>query len=189
MQWQPRFVKSARELADCPRWNAREIAFAGRSNVGKSSLVNALTGIRGLARVSKTPGCTRNINFFALNEHLALVDLPGHGYARMSQCAATRIARMIEDYLALREELALLVMIVDARRVPDDDELALARMSAERGIGMLVAASKIDKLKRSQRSDAVHRFRALSTRVIPCSAVDGEGIVTLRHAIAAVTGA
>ena len=189
MQWHARFVKSARALADCPRWNAREIAFAGRSNAGKSSLINALTGVRGLARVSKTPGCTQNLNFFALNDDLALVDFPGHGYARMSQAAATRIASMIEEYLALREGLALLVMIVDARRGPNDEDLALARMSAERGIGVLVAASKIDKLKRAQRGDTAHRFQAISTRVIPCSAIDGEGIVTLRRAIAAVTAA
>ena len=189
MQWQARFVKSARGLADCPRWNAREIAFAGRSNAGKSSLINALTGVPGLARVSKTPGCTQNINFFALNDGLALVDLPGHGYARMSQAAARRIASMIEEYLVQRERLALLVMIVDVRRGPNDDDLALARMSAERGIGVLVAASKIDKLKRSQKGHAAGRFGAISTRVIPCSAVDGEGIVALRRAIAGVTTA
>jgi GTP-binding protein len=102
----------------------------------------------------------------------------------MSHRAATRIASMIKEYLVRREGLALLVMIVDARRGPNDDDLALARTSVDRGIGVVVAASKIDKLKRSQRDRAAHLFRAISAPVIPCSAVDGEGVETLRRAIA-----
>src|SRR5271155_3931045 len=104
-----RFVSSAPSLATCPRSDRLEIALAGRSNVGKSSLLNALTGVKGLARTSKTPGRTRSINFFEGPRRLTLVDLPGYGYAKMSRSDAAEITRLLFDYLAQRENLAGLV--------------------------------------------------------------------------------
>jgi|SRR5271166_5576898 len=183
MRWQARFVKSANVLGDCPRWGAREVAFAGRSNAGKSSLINALTGVHGLARISKTPGRTQSINFFTLNDELALVDLPGYGYARLPEREASRIASMIQEYLTGRENLALLAVVVDVRRGPSNNDLALAQAAADRGIGVVVAATKIDRLRRSETASALRFFVKFAARIIPCSAVDDEGIDTLRRAL------
>jgi GTP-binding protein len=183
MRWQARFVKSASVFEDCPRWKAREAAFAGRSNAGKSSLINALTGVQGLARISKKPGRTQSINFFTLNDELALVDLPGYGYARLPEREANRIASMVRAYLAHRENLALLVMIIDVRRGPSNDDLALAQAAEDRGIRLVVAANKIDRLRRSETAGALRPFLKIAARIIPCSAVDDEGIDTLRRAI------
>src|SRR6202035_3404246 len=113
---------------------------AGRSNVGKSSLLNALTGIKGLARTSKTPGRTQSINLFAIGESLALADLPGYGYAKMPQAVAQRIASSMSEYLHHRENLAGLVMLVDSRRGPGREELDLADVIRARELSLIVAA-------------------------------------------------
>jgi len=177
------FVTSAFSLEDCPRWHRAEIALAGRSNVGKSSLLNALTGIKGLARTSKTPGRTQSINLFAIGDALALADLPGYGYAKMPQAVAQRIASMMEDYLHHRENLTALVMLVDSRRGPGREELQLAEVIRERGLSLIVAATKCDKLKRSERAKAVAAFAPFGIEPILCSATDGEGIEELRRRI------
>lgn len=188
MRLDAEFVSSAFALSDCPRWNSAEVALAGRSNVGKSSLLNALTRHKHLARTSKTPGRTRCINFFAVGEALALVDLPGFGYAKMGRAEASKIAALMDEYLQRRTNLAALVMLVDARRGPEREETALAALRDSRDIDLIVVATKSDKLRRSERPDALARFAALGVEPIMCSATDGEGLETLRRRIVAVAG-
>jgi GTP-binding protein len=178
-----KFVASAFALAQCPRWDRREVALAGRSNVGKSSMLNALAGVKGLARTSRTPGRTRCLNFFAVGETLALADLPGFGYAKLPHEEARRIAAMMHEYLTRRENLAAIVILIDARRGPEHEELELAQMARERGCQVLAAATKCDKLRRAERAAALERLAPLGADAIPCSADSGEGIEQLRRRI------
>jgi GTP-binding protein len=184
-----RFAKSAFAVAGFPRWQRAEVALAGRSNAGKSSLLNALAGRRGLARISKTPGRTRAINFFTCGENLALVDLPGFGYAKMPREMAREIGKLMRDYLEHRRGLAALVLIIDARRAPEAEERALAELARERRAGLIVAAAKCDKLRRAERAAVLTRLAPLGVGPILCSAQTGEGIDELRRAIVAVARA
>jgi GTP-binding protein len=180
------FVASAFTLDGCPRWRRAEVALAGRSNVGKSSLLNALTRVKGLARTSKTPGRTRCLNFFAVNDTLALCDLPGFGYAKMSHEDAAKIASMMHEYIHGSANLAAIAILIDCRRGPQQDELDLAAMAAERGIEVIAVATKCDKLRRSERAAALKRFAAMRVPPIFVSATSGEGIDDLRRRILAV---
>ncbi|HXW83234.1 MAG TPA: ribosome biogenesis GTP-binding protein YihA/YsxC [Candidatus Binataceae bacterium] len=181
-----RFATSALALADCPRWSRREIAIAGRSNVGKSSLINALVESRHLARTSRTPGRTRLLNFFAVGETLALTDLPGYGYAKMSHEDAERIASAMREYLARRKSLVAILMLVDSRRGPEAEEREIAALAQNRSLTLLVAATKCDKLKRSERAAALARCGGLGAEAILCSAQSGEGLDPLRRKILAL---
>ena len=195
MRLEAQFLCSALTIAGCPRWERVEIALAGRSNAGKSSLLNALAGQKNLARTSKTPGRTRCLNFFALGERLALVDLPGYGYAKVGQGEATRIALLMKQYLGGRRELAALVLLVDARRGPQPEEFALVELfkaSPARyhsSSQLIVIATKCDKLTRAQRSPALRRFEQHGAVASLCSAVTGEGIEQLRRQILGIAGA
>jgi GTP-binding protein len=180
------FVMSAFALDGCPRWKRAEVALAGRSNVGKSSLLNALTRIKGLARTSKTPGRTRCLNFFSVNETLALCDLPGFGYAKMSHDDAAKIASMMQEYIHGRANLAAIAILIDCRRGPQADELDLAAMATQRGVEVIPVATKCDKLRRSDRAAALKRFGAMGVPPIFCSATSLEGIDDLRRRILAV---
>jgi GTP-binding protein len=180
------FALSAFALSGCPRWKRAEIAIAGRSNVGKSSLLNALTGVKGLARTSKTPGRTRCLNFFTVGDGLALCDLPGFGYAKMPHDEARKIAAMMHDYIHGRSNLAAIAILIDCRRGPEQDELDLAAMAAGRGIEVIPVATKIDKLRRSERLAALGRFELMPGAPIFSSATSGEGIDELRRRILAI---
>jgi GTP-binding protein len=189
MKFEAEFAFSSSTPGEYPRWDRAEIALAGRSNVGKSSILNALTATHGLARTSKTPGRTRAINFFVVDENLALVDLPGYGYAKMSRVQAAQISLLMKDYLAMRESLVGLVLLVDARRGPEAEEEALLALAESRqGEGLrpmttVVAATKSDKLRRSDRAAALHRVARIGMDPVLCSAVSGEGIDQLRRRI------
>src|SRR3954462_11356556 len=132
-----------------------EVAFAGRSNVGKSSLLNALVRRKSFARVSRTPGRTREINFFRVNNGFVLVDLPGYGYARISKEKKAEWRPMIESYLRRTTQLRGIVLLLDIRREPSDDDRAMLDFLAETEVPTFVALTKLDKL-----SKAAGRMRA-----------------------------
>jgi GTP-binding protein len=183
MRLDAKFISSAFALGDCPRWERVEVALAGRSNVGKSSLLNAITGTKGLARTSKTPGRTRCLNFFEAGANLALVDLPGYGFAKMSRTDAAKIAGLLADYLRERRQLVALVMLIDARRGPEREELDLAASVRERGLESIVVATKSDKIRNAERPEIPRRFASIAMPPIMCSTFDGEGLDELRGRI------
>jgi GTP-binding protein len=170
-----------------------EIAFAGRSNVGKSSLLNRLVGRRSLARVSRTPGRTREINFFRVNDQFVLADLPGYGYARVSKERKAEWRPLIEGYLAKTPQLAGVVQLLDIRREPSEDDVAMLDLLAELEMPTIVVLTKSDKLSRkaaTERASSIARWLELDAdQTILFSAVTGEGRDELAGAVAsAVAG-
>ena len=151
------FITSAVRPDQYPRHQFPEVALVGRSNVGKSSLINTLVNRKRLAQVSSQPGRTRTLNFYRV-DRLVLVDLPGYGYARVSQSIKAHWQKMIEGYLTKRENLVGLLMVVDIRRQPTSDDQVMAEWIASIGFPAWVAATKADKLSRSrqkQQLDAI----------------------------------
>jgi len=136
----------ARSASQFPRDGRPQICFAGRSNVGKSSLLNTLVGRRNLARTSKTPGRTREIHFYLVSDRCYFVDLPGYGYARVAHATRRRWGRLIEDYLADNDALRLMVVILDIRHDPSEDDLDLIAWLKSREIPHVVALTKSDKV-------------------------------------------
>jgi GTP-binding protein len=164
-----------------------EIAFAGRSNVGKSSLLNTLVRRKSVARVSRTPGRTREINFFRVNNGFVLVDLPGYGYARVSKEKQAEWRPLMESYLKQTTQLRGIVLLLDIRRDPSEDDRAMLDFLAETEVPTIVALTKTDKLSKAaarQRVSEISSALALdSEQVIPFSAQSGEGRVELLEAI------
>lgn len=178
-----RFSASAYSLAQLPRDHGVEVAFCGRSNVGKSSALNAITGHKRLARTSKAPGCTTGINLYALDEYRRLVDLPGFGYARVSQALRHRWAHTLSAYLQHRRCLRGLVLVVDIRRglTPVDEEVLT--WCQQEAVPVLMLLTKADKLGRAKRLETLRRVRKgwgsggdrrLSIELF--SATSGEGV-------------
>jgi GTP-binding protein len=170
-----------------PESSLPEVAFAGRSNVGKSSLLNALVRRKSFARVSRTPGRTREINFFRVNNTFVLVDLPGYGYARISKAKKAEWRPMIESYLRRTTQLRGIVLLLDIRREPSEDDRAMLDFLADLGVPTIVALTKADKLNKAdarQKVADVSRALALEPeQVIQFSAHSGEGRVELLEAI------
>ncbi len=170
-----------------PESSLPEVAFAGRSNVGKSSLLNSLVRRKSFARVSRTPGRTREINFFRVNNGFVLVDLPGYGYARVSKAKKSEWRPLIESYLRRTTQLRGIVLLLDIRREPSDDDLAMLDYLAELEVPTIVALTKMDKLSKAaarERATEISRLLGLqSEQVIPFSAQSGEGRVELLEAI------
>ncbi len=145
------FVKSATAPAHYPSGDLPEVAFAGRSNVGKSSLINTLLGRRRLARTSTTPGRTQTLNFFLVDECLSMVDLPGYGYARVSHSVRAEWKNVVETYLRQRGSLRLVILILDIRRDPSEGDLDLLTWLRSEKRTALVVLTKIDKLSHSEQ--------------------------------------
>ncbi len=138
-----------------PQTELPEIAFAGRSNVGKSSLINSLLNRKNLARTSSSPGKTVTINFYEINEEFYLVDLPGYGYAKASLEARAKWGKMIEKYLRTREQLRAVVLLVDIRHAPTKDDVMMFEWIRSSGLEMVIALTKLDKIKRSQKDKQI----------------------------------
>lgn len=177
-----------------PQNELPEVAFSGRSNVGKSSLLNALVRRKAFARVSKTPGRTREINFFGVNGQFVLADLPGYGYAQISKERQAEWRPLIEGYLRKSTRLVGIVQLLDARRDPTDDDRAMFDLLADIGLPTLVCVTKVDKLSRAavaERVDALAKALALDPeQMIPFSAVTGSGRDELAAAVVSlVSGA
>jgi GTP-binding protein len=162
-----RFIASAHETHELPPDSGHEIAFAGRSNAGKSSAINAITGRRKLAFVSKTPGRTQTLNFFDLGEGRRLVDLPGYGYATVSQRERAHWAKLITAYLQQRASLQGLVVIADSRHALKPSDLQLIGWYAPSGLPLLVLLTKSDKLGGSDAAAALARAQAVLARLYP----------------------
>ncbi len=154
-----RFVISAAQPHQFPKDGRPEIAFAGRSNAGKSTLLNTLLKKPGLAKTSKTPGKTQLINFFDLNGAYYFVDLPGYGYAKVGQAIKRRWQTLITQYIAEREPLFLAVLLVDARHTPTSQDHDMIDLLATAEVPALIVATKMDKVKPSQRHQAIVRLR------------------------------
>jgi GTP-binding protein len=144
------FVGSFFALDKTPRDRRIEIAFAGRSNVGKSTLLNHLVGQRKMAKVSNTPGKTRSLNFFSINEKFYFVDLPGYGYAKVPKTERASWAKLVEGYLKTSEHLCGLVFLLDCRREPNEDDFQMLEWLADNRLPAIVVVTKTDKLNRDK---------------------------------------
>jgi len=184
------FLTSAAQPSDFPPPSLPEVAVVGRSNVGKSSLINTLVGQPGLARTSRTPGRTRLVNWFAIEDRFYLVDLPGYGYAQVSQATRESWRPLIERYLAERTSLAGVLLLIDIRRGVEDEEQDFVPWLEQRAMPVVVALTKADKLAKHKRQLEVTRARAaLALRRDPLavSATSNEGIEPLWRAVVELT--
>jgi GTP-binding protein len=198
------FLTSSTEKSAGAGWpdeNVPEVAFAGRSNVGKSTLLQALMQRRGLVRISGTPGRTRLINFFRVvvapeggrapadKRELRFVDLPGYGYAKVSKAERDKWLPFVDQYLSERASLKVLVLLVDPRREAGLDETEIAKYVADRGVLVVAVMTKADKLPKHERKPALEKIkRALGLPTIAVSSTDGDGIDELWRRIANAIG-
>jgi GTP-binding protein len=176
-----------------PETDLPEIAFAGRSNVGKSSLINRLLRRSKAARVSNTPGRTREINFFRINDQFLLVDLPGYGYAKVSKDKKAEWKPMIEGYLRRTQNLRGIVQLLDIRHDPTKDDIQMLDFLAEVGVPTMIAMTKTDKLTKSRAAERIAAIVASlgldEDQVIPFSSVTGEGRDELAEAVMSLVAA
>ncbi|HYW74290.1 MAG TPA: ribosome biogenesis GTP-binding protein YihA/YsxC [Pyrinomonadaceae bacterium] len=179
------FLKSALQESDWPHDAVAEIAFLGRSNVGKSSLINSLLGVRGLARTSSTPGRTQMLNFFLINKQFRFVDLPGYGYARAPRALQQGWSAAAEEFLAKRAQLVLSIHIVDSRHEPSKQDLQLHEWLVHHQKPHLIVITKSDKLSKNELSQSLKRAgRAFDvSNLIPYSSTRRQGREQLWNAI------
>ncbi len=185
------FIAAAARLDQLPLATLPEIAFAGRSNVGKSSLINALTGRRTLARTSNTPGRTRQVNFFQLGDALILVDLPGYGYAAAGKAAIGNWTRLVDAYLCGRAPLRRVMLLIDSRHGLKELDLRVMTALDEAAVSYQIVLTKTDKATASELAGALAGFgrvhavhTALHPAAIETSARTGSGVSDLRAALA-----
>ena len=158
------FIKSAVKPVDYPELGLPEIAFVGRSNVGKSSLINRLLNRKALAKTSSTPGKTRLINYFLINEDMVFVDLPGYGYAKISKSERESLGKMVEKYLSTSKELKMVAVLQDMRREQTDMDRTMIDLIRHYGIPVLLIYTKADKFSNNQR---IQRLKKLGTSLTP----------------------
>ena len=154
-----KFKCSSERISQVPKDDFKDIAFIGRSNVGKSSLVNMLTGIKGLAKVSGTPGKTKLINHFTINDSWYLVDLPGYGYARVSKTARGEFSKIITDYVLNCQKLHFLFVLVDSRLEPQKIDLNFIELLGQNGIPFGIIFTKADKLSQAQLNRSITTYK------------------------------
>ena len=176
-----------------PEDNMKEIAFAGRSNVGKSSLLNLITGRKALARVSGSPGKTRTINFYNINDEFRIVDLPGYGYARVSKSVTENWGDMMEQYFSARHGLIKTVQLVDIRHEPSKQDIQMYEYLRHYGLDGLVVATKADKISKNQMNKNISVIRKAlgmkpEDKVIACSALKKTGQAELLDEIERLLG-
>jgi len=174
------FVLSAGSARECPDGKRPEIALSGRSNVGKSSLLNSLLGRKALAKVSATPGKTQRLNYFLVNERFHFVDLPGYGFARAPESMRAQWRRMMQGYLQTRQELVAMIQLVDSRHEPSREDREMVRWLLDERLPFCLVATKMDKLRQGERQPALKTIaRALelpaAQPVVPYSSHTGEG--------------
>lgn len=171
-----------------PDQSLKEVAFAGRSNVGKSSLLNLLTGRKKLARVSGSPGKTRTINFYIINDSFRIVDLPGYGYAKVSKSVSSGWGEMMENYLENRPNLLKVIQLVDIRHAPSKQDVEMYNYLRHYDLDGIVVATKADKISRNQMSKQIKMIRQTlnlspEDKVLPVSALKRTGHEDLLDAI------
>jgi GTP-binding protein len=172
------FIKSATLPSQYPEGTLPEVAFVGRSNVGKSSLINTMTRRKNLARTSNTPGCTRLINFFKVNNQISLADLPGYGYAKVPEASRKEWGPMIETYFKQRKSLKSVILILDVRRYPSEKDIDLIHWLRYYKIISMIVLTKTDKVSRNQAKVRQHQIKellGLTMDPILFSARTGEG--------------
>lgn len=177
---QAEFVRSAAKPADFPRDAMPQVVFAGRSNVGKSSVINRLLNRKNLARVGSAPGKTTHINYFLIDKQIYLIDLPGYGYAKVSQQERDRWGKLIEAWFADARLMSLGILVVDARHKPTADDRTMSDFFLSTGKPFAVVANKLDKLKKSEIEGNLRQIRDVlelppEVPVIPFSAEKGDG--------------
>ncbi len=185
------FITSSANLKSCPPMNTPEFAFIGRSNVGKSSLINFITNRKKLAKVSQTPGKTRLINHFLINDQWYLVDLPGYGFARLSRSERESLEKLIYSYFSERKNIEHTFVLVDSRLEPQVNDISFMAWLASRKIGFTIVFTKSDKLSKGKLAkNMTHymtyltEFRPYATEIIPSSILDHSGKEEILEVIA-----
>lgn len=184
------FEASYGTFSQLPPSNMPEVAFAGRSNVGKSSLLNKLTNRKSLARVSSSPGKTTTINFFDV-ENIKLVDLPGYGYAKVSRAEKLRWSELMEGYFSSNRNIRLVIQLIDMRHPPTENDLSMLSYLIQTGYPFIIVLTKSDKLNKSEREKRLSLINeelkevgiSNDIKIIPFSAIKGEGVDVIKEII------
>lgn len=185
------FYKSYGTYSQLPESSCIEIAFSGRSNVGKSSLINKVLNRKALAKVSSVPGKTATINFYTL-EDIYLVDLPGYGYAKIAKSDKKRWADLIEGYLTADRDIALIIQLIDFRHAPTQDDLHMINFLVENELPFIIVLTKADKLSKNERSERMEGFKKEipyfeEIKIIEFSSKTGEGVENIKNIIVDIT--